>query len=98
MMTLNQIGAISFRRIVWLAPVAFVFHEAEEWNVIPWYVAQFFPATIPTDLANRTLLVAITLIAFLWTAIACLLPTVRATAYMVLLFFVLSLGNALQHI
>ena len=99
MMTLTQkIGSISFRRIVWLAPVAFAFHEAEEWNVIPWYVAQFSPATIPSDLANRTLLVAITLIAFLWTAIACLLPTVRATAYMVLPFFVLALGNAQQHI
>ncbi len=98
-MTLNQIGSISFRRIVWLVPVAFVFHEAEEWNVMPWYVAQFSPVTIASDLALRTWLVAITIIAFLWTAIACLLPTVRATAYMVLPFFVLALlFNALQHI
>lgn len=95
----DKICSIPFRRIVWLVPITFAVHEAEEWNIMQWWVAQFSNATVVSDVALRTFLVGITAAAFLWTAIASLLPAVRATAYMVLPVFVIGiLGNSLQHI
>lgn len=49
--------------------------------------------------ALRTWLVGITAVAFLWTTIACFLPTAQAMAMMVLPFFVYAIvGNALRHV
>jgi hypothetical protein len=94
----DRIASIPFRRLIWLVPIALAFHEAEEWNIMPWWMETFSNATVVSDLALRTWLVVITLFGFLWTGLGCLLPTARATALMVLPFFILVvLSNALQH-
>ena len=99
MTLVDRIASIPFRRLVWLVPFAFAFHEAEEWNIMPWWAENFTDATVVPDVALRTWLVFVTLLGFLWTGIACLLPTARATALMVLPFFILVvLANALQHV
>jgi hypothetical protein len=87
------------RRLVWLLPVAFGLHEAEEWNIVPWFQLHFVPRTELTDLGARTLLVAFTLAAFLYTGIASLLPTARGMLLAVLPLYVLvAFGNALTHV
>jgi hypothetical protein len=72
------------RHLVWLLPVAFGLHEAEEWNIVPWFQAHFVPRTELTDLAARTLLVAFTLAALLYSAGASLLLGTRALLLAVL--------------
>lgn len=95
----GQFASLPFRKIIWIVPVAFTFHEREEWNIMPWWLDHFSNATVISDLALRTWLVFITLIGFLWTGIACLLPTVRATGLMVFPFFVMiPFSNSLQHV
>ena len=95
----GQFASLPFRKIIWIVPVAFTFHEMEEGNIMPWWLVHFSNATVISDLALRTWLVFITLIGFLWTGIACLLPTVRATGLMVFPFFVMiPFSNSLQHV
>lgn len=92
-------GTQRLRRLVWLLPVAFGLHEAEEWNIVPWFQAHFAPRTDLTDLGARTLLVAFTLAAFLYTGAASLLLGTRALLLAVLSLFVLAgFGNALTHL
>lgn len=94
-----RVAAIPFRRLVWLLPVTFAIHEAEEWNIVPWYQAQFTNPPNTSDIAVYTWLFGISIVGFLWTAVACLLSTPRATARMALPFFVLLVfSNALQHV
>jgi hypothetical protein len=33
-------GRTSFRRLVWLLPIAFALREAEEWNLLAWHPAE----------------------------------------------------------
>lgn len=95
----SQVASLPFRKIIWIVPVAFTFHEIEEWNIMPWWLEHFSDATVISDLALRTWLFLITLIGFLWTGIACLLPTVRATGIMTLPFFLMiPFSNSLQHV
>jgi hypothetical protein len=95
----DSLASIPFRRLVWLLPITFALHEAEEWNIIPWYQAQFTNPPSTRDIAVYTWLAGISLVGFLWTGVACLLPTPRATARMALPFFVVFVfGNALQHV
>ena len=61
-------GTQRLRRLVWLLPVAFGLHEAEEWNIVPWLQAHFTPRTELTDLGARTLLVLFAALALLYTA------------------------------
>jgi hypothetical protein len=92
-------GIRRLRRLVWLLPVAFALHEAEEWNIVPWFQAHFAPRTELSDLGARTLLVAFSLAAFLYTGLASLLPSTRAWLLAVLPLFVLAgFGNALTHL
>ena len=94
----ERIQAVPFKRLVWLIPIAFALHEAEEWNILGWYHAHF---TNPPDLnpaAVYTGLVLMSLLAFVWTGLACLLPR-KACAMMVLPFATfLILGNNLSHV
>ena len=87
------------RRLVWLLPLAFALHELEEWNIVPWFEAHFVPRTELTALGARSLLVAFSLAAFLYTALTSLLPSTRAWLLAILPLFVLAgFGNALIHV
>jgi hypothetical protein len=87
------------RRLLWLLPAAFALHEAEEWNLASWFRLHFTPQTNLSDAGVRTLLVAFSLGAFLLTALAQRLPTLRGTLHVVLAFFVVvAVGNAMVHV
>ena len=95
----ERVAVVPFRRLVWLLPITFALHEFEEWNIMPWYREQFTNPPTTSDLGVHTWLIGISLVGFFWTALACVLPTARATAALALPFFiVLVFGNALQHV
>ena len=89
---------MSLRRAVWLLPCALALHEAEEWNIVPWFHTHFSPPTPLTDRAVWVGLVVVSLAGFVSTGLALLLPSLRATLLVLLpLFGFVAFGNALQH-
>lgn len=45
----------SIRTILWLISVAFVLHEAEDWNLVSWLAANFEPNNVPENFGYDTL-------------------------------------------
>ncbi len=82
----------------WLA-LAFVLHEAEEWNLVAWFEAHFTPAPGFTDRGARTLLVLFSVLAVAFTGL-CLRVLSPRGARLALLPFYLGIvaGNALTHV
>ena len=94
--TLSQ---IPFRKAVWLLPLAWTLHEAEEWNTLDWYHAYWVkvPEATPTEM--RVGLAFMSLVGVGWTAFTLLPQKPKLTAFLLLPFFTLmAAGNAVQHI
>jgi hypothetical protein len=99
MMLTDYLVTLPFRRLVWLLPATLTVHELEEWNIMDWYRAQFVNPPATSEFAAHTLLVGISLLGAMWTALGCCFRTPGATAYFVLPFFVpFVFANNLQHI
>lgn len=95
----QRVMNLPFRTIVWALPIAFAVHELEEWNIMAWYRAEFANPPATTERAVHLWLIGISLVGFLWAGLACLLPSERATARVILFFFAAFVfGNALQHV
>ena len=87
------------RRLLWLIGLAFVLHEAEEWNLVPWFQANFEPAPQFNDREARTLLVLFAFLGISFTALSIRLLTLRTALFALLPLFVsVILGNALTHV
>ena len=87
------------RSLLWMIGVAFVLHEAEEWNLVPWLTAHFEPAPEFSSAEARTLLVLFAFLGFSFTAIALLFLSLRGALFALLPLFVgVVLGNALTHV
>jgi hypothetical protein len=95
---LDYFNRISFRRVVWLFPLAVMIHEAEEWNIGAWY--QRFWVNLPpiTYTSVWTGLVFSVLVIFLWTAGATLFRSSRIIAFLIFPWAAFLFLNALQHI
>lgn len=94
--TLSQ---IPFRKAVWLLPLAWTLHEAEEWNILDWYHAYWVkvPEATPTEM--RVGLAFMSLVGVGWTAFTLLPKKPKLTAFLLLPFFTLmAAGNAVQHV
>ena len=94
--TLSQ---IPFRKAVWLLPLAWTLHEAEEWNILDWYHAYWVkvPEATPTEM--RVGLAFMSLVGVGWTTFTLLLRKPKLTAFLLLPFFTLmAAANAVQHI
>ena len=90
---------LRIRRVLWLIGLAFVLHEAEEWNLVSWFQANFEPAPQFTDREARTLLALFALLGISFTALSIRLLSLRAALFALLpLFVAVVLGNALTHI
>lgn len=98
-MLMHRLKDTSYRRIVWLLPIALLVHELEEWNIRGWYETNFVnPPEVP-DSALRAVLLAVSLMGFLVTAVASRFNIEKIVAYISLTFFILvSFANSLQHI
>ena len=90
---------LRIRRVLWLIGLAFVLHEAEEWNLVSWLQAHFEPSPQFTDREARTLLVLFALLGISFTALSIRLLSLRAALFALLpLFIAVVFGNALTHI
>jgi hypothetical protein len=90
---------LPIRRALWLIGLAFVLHEAEEWNLVSWFQANFEPPPQLTDLEARTFLALFALLGISFTALSIRLLSLRAALFVLLpLFVAVVLGNALTHI
>ena len=90
---------LPIRDVLWLVGLAFVLHEAEEWNLVSWFQANFEPPPQFTDREARTLLALFALLGISFTALSIRLLSLRAALYALLpLFVAVVLGNALTHI
>jgi len=89
---------MSFLAAIWLLPVALAFHEAEEWNILGWQQRNFVNLPAKTNASIRTTLVFVTLLGFLWTALAAVPNNPKIAAFMILPFAAIGFLNALQHL
>jgi len=89
----------SIRTVLWLIGIAFVLHEAEEWNLVSWLTANFQPEPAFSDRDARTLLVLFAILGISFTALSLRLFGSRGALYALLPLFVgIIFGNALTHI
>lgn len=96
---ISKANRLSFRILIWILPIAWAFHEIEEWNIISWYQRHFVNPPEMAPLSVLILLTCSTLVGFLWTFIASLFRNAKMTIRDLLLFFILvAFMNAIQHI
>jgi Protein of unknown function with HXXEE motif len=93
---------MDFRKAIWLAPLVWTIHEAEEWNINK-FESQHFADAGHFSLIDRPVLwIGLGLVAsygVIWTALTAWPKNPKFAAFLTLPFFVyLSFGNVLQHI
>ncbi len=94
-------GAVTpaVRRVLWCLAVAFVVHEAEEWNLGAWERATFTPPPDVSDRELRTLLAVFAALGFGFTALALTRFRPRTALLALLpLYVTVIFGNALTHL
>ena len=89
---------MSFLAAIWLLPIAVALHEVEEWNILGWYQRNFVNLPAKTHASIRTFLVFLTLLGFLWTALAAVSNNPSIAAFVLLPFAAGAFLNALQHL
>lgn len=95
---LAAIGNIEFLSALWAFPVAFAAHEFEEWNIMKWYHRNYVDLPPSTDRGARTWIVFVSLIGFVWCAIAVLPGSPSVAAFVFIPAIAIALLNALQHL
>ena len=94
--------ALPFRKAIWLAPLAWTLHEAEEWNINEFETRHFVDPGYFARIDHPVLWLGLAQVALqgvLWTAVTAWPKNPRFAAFLTLPFFVvLSFGNVLQHI
>ena len=95
----SKINRLPFRKVIWILPIGWAFHELEEWNIISWYQRHFVNPPEMTPLSVLVLLAFSALVGFVWTFIASLFRNSKVTAGGLLLFFIpVAFMNAIQHV
>jgi hypothetical protein len=87
-----------FLRLVWVLPVAYALHEAEEWNILAWYRQYWLNVGDLGGRAVHTWLVFSSLVGFAVTALAVLPRRPRIAAHVLLLFFGFPFLHAFLHV
>lgn len=86
------IEGIDIRRLLWIFPFVFLFHELEEWNILQWH--RQFQTNVPTDVTNldlRTFFLFVVLCFFIITYL-CLIPkNKKVNSYLLIPFIII--GN-----
>jgi hypothetical protein len=95
-------NALPFRRAIWLAPLAWTLHEAEEWNINEFESAHFVDPGYFSRVDHPVLWIALAQVALqgvIWTALTAWPRNPRFAAFLTLPFFVvISFGNVLAHV
>jgi len=61
---LAVLSHLDFLQVVWLLPIAFALHEAEEWWILGWYERNFVDLTAKTNTSIHTFLVFASMVGF----------------------------------
>lgn len=94
---LRRLDGVPFRQLVWLFPVVFLLHEAEEWNIMGWYDA-FFVDKPASALSVRLWLVLVTFDMFLVTWVSTRFRSERVIAFLMLPVVAMAGANGLEHV
>ena len=93
---------LDFRKAIWLAPLVWAIHEAEEWNIDAFESRHFIDPGYFRLIDRPVLWIGLALIALyglLWTMLTAWPKNPKFAAFLTLPFFIiLSFGNVLQHI
>jgi len=99
---LDWFMGLDFRKAVWIAPLVWTLHEAEEWNIIDWGRSRFADPGYFSEIDHHIAWVGLGLVAsagVLWTCLTAWPKNPKFAAFLTLPFFVFfSFGNAVQHI
>jgi hypothetical protein len=97
---LEKIDTLNVRKFIWVLPLAFMLHEAEEWRIAEWYNRNFINS--PPEMTNQTTwywLGFISMLVFIWAGLSLLPKSPLKTAYIFLPVVVLLMfQNGLQHL
>ena len=93
---------LDFRKAIWIAPLVWTLHEAEEWNITDWGRRHFADPGYFSEIDQPIAWVGLGLVALagvLWTCLTAWPKNPKFAAFVTLPFFVFfTFGNALQHI
>jgi hypothetical protein len=95
---MDAINLIGFKQIIWAVPTILLLHELEEWNIKKWHEKYFTNFPHETNLSLRMWLLFLSLIGFVWTTIAFLIPNNTISAIWMYLLIDFTLFNGLQHL
>lgn len=92
---------VNFRKAIWLAPLAWTLHEAEEWDINRFESRHFIDPGYFSLVDHPVLWIGLAQVALqgmLWTALTAWPRNSRCAAFLSLPWFIyFSFGNALQH-
>ncbi len=88
---------INFMTLLWLFAILAVLHEAEEWSITGWIKRNFVDLPPFTDKDTHFGLIFISLVLFVWCAVAILLGNPSLAAWMILPVVAATFLNTLQH-
>jgi len=98
----DRLAATDFRKAIWIAPLVWTLHEAEEWNIISWGRRHFADPGYFSEIDQPIVWIGLGLVALagvLWTCLTSWPKNPKFAAFLTLPFFVfISVGNALQHL
>ena len=93
---------LDFRKAIWLAPLVWVLHEAEEWNIDAFESTHFADPGHFALVDHPVLWIGLAMVAsygIIWTALTAWPKNPKFAAFLTLPFFVyLSFGNVVQHV
>lgn len=95
---LNLLNSIEFRQVIWIVPIILLLHELEEWNIRSWHIKNSMDVPGETFLSTRMWILFLSLLGFLWTVLAFIIPSSSISAGVMLVLICFTLLNALQHL
>jgi hypothetical protein len=96
---LRVIEGLGFLGALWLFLLAFVLHEAEEWNITGFEHRNFVGLPLAaTEKSARVWIVFICAVGLVWCAVATVSGSPTIAAFVFLPAIAMALGNALQHV
>jgi hypothetical protein len=95
---LKWLNGIDFRKLVWSVPIVLFLHEMEEWNQIDWYHRHNVNIGQLTNLDERSWLLFLSILGFVWTACSLIPRSAKGTAYIMTPLMVIIFADGIRHL
>jgi len=92
------LNTLELRQAIWIVPIILLFHELEEWNIHIWHVKNSMDVPGETTLSTRMWILFLSLVGFLWTAVAFLIPNASISVGVMYALVCFTLLNGVQHL